>query len=266
MTRRCSTLSLLSGSAVLVGSLCLLGVLLASAPLLAQQGIPEACATAELHTRVVELRFRPVLDGVLLVDQLLSPCGSYKVPKSMNVIIVEDDAPHLEQISEAVSSWDLPPQSVEVTVSLIAASLDSSGDEDPPIAEETREVSRTLSEVTRWTRFRRLGSASVRVMEGGEAEVDVTEHYKLMLRVSGVDVERGFVKIEPFALLRKPSKAEAASGIGTPAKILGGELDLEEGRLHLVGTPSHSRRRAIYLAFTVWPLDMSSPSPKLEGN
>ncbi len=219
--------------------------------------LPEnaACADVELHSQVVEIHFHPVTEAVLLIDQLLGPCGSYKVPKSLKIVIVEDERARIARIVEAIGSWDLPPQSVEVDVSLILASLAPGGEEAPAIAEELREVSRTLSEVTRWTRYRRLGTASVRIMEGGEAELEITEHYRLRVRVGKVDAERGLVQIEPFELIRTPSRAEAASGLGVPRKVLGGTLDLQEGRMNLVFTPSRNRRRAIFLAMTVWPLD-----------
>ncbi len=251
--------------------------LLAAAALLApafgaawaqEPALPSTCEGVALETRVFKVRYKPLFDAAQLVDQLLGPCGSYKVPKSLKVVVVEDEPGRLGSIAGALSSWDLPPAAVDVSVSLIIASIDDEERSDerasPRLAAELAEINRALADTTRWTRYHRLGTASVRVMEGGEAELELTEKYKVVVRVGAVDSDRGFVQIEPYTLLRVPAKAETGTAISPPRRVLGGDLNLEEGRTHLIGTPSHSRRRAIFLAFTVWSTDGREPL-RLEG-
>ncbi|MDH3285969.1 MAG: hypothetical protein OEQ13_14645, partial [Acidobacteriota bacterium] len=205
--------------------------------------------------RVVTVRFKPVSDAARLVDQLLGPCGAYRVPKALKLITIEDQPERLARIAEAIGSWDLPPRSVELTVSLIMARRDDGG-ADKGLVGEIRGVTETLSEVTSYTTFERVGTASVRAMEGGEASLELGGRYKVAFRVGGVDPERGIVQLQPFSLSRLPRPGEAASGLGTvPHRLLSMELDLPEGQMHLVGAPGRARDKALFLALTVWALD-----------
>lgn len=205
------------------------------------------CAGRAIQARVFTLRYRPVAEGAQLIDQLLGPCGSYKVPKSLRLVSVEDEPERLARIAEALASWDLPPRTVEITVSLILASRDPA----PPggLAQEIRGVSDTLSQITRWTRFDRIGSVTLRVAEGGEAEADLGEGFSVAFRLAGVDSERHVIQLEPFDLRRTPGNGEAGAGLGGPRTLLGGlTLNLLEGKLNLVGAPGRQQDRALFLA------------------
>jgi hypothetical protein len=164
---------------------------------------------------------------------------------------VEDERANLDRVSEALASWDVPPPVVEVSVSLVLATRDA-----PPaggIAEELRDVSETLSRVTRWTNYERIGSATLRIAEGSRAEADLGDRYRVAFRVGGVDPDRGIVHLEPFDLLRMPHPNEAASGLRSPRLLLANSaLNVFEGRPNFVGAPSRTRDRAIFLALEVW--------------
>ena len=213
--------------------------------------LPAACEGKRLETRVLEIKFKPLAEAAALVDQLLGPCGSYRVPKALGVVAVEDERANLERVSEALAGWDVPPPVVEVSVSLVLATRDA-----PPaggIAEELRDVSETLSRVTRWTNYERIGSATLRIAEGSRAEADLGDRYRVAFRVGSVDPDRGIVHLEPFDLLRMPHPNEAASGLRSPRLLLANSaLNVFEGRPNFVGAPSRTRDRAIFLALEVW--------------
>ncbi|RMG45463.1 MAG: hypothetical protein D6718_07310 [Acidobacteria bacterium] len=207
------------------------------------------CSGKEIRSRVLPVRYKPVAEAAQLVDQLLGPCGAYRVPKSLRVITVEDEPDRLERIAEALASWDTPPQAVEVTVSLILATRETEPREG--LAGELREVSDALAEVTGWTRFERIASATARTVEGGAIGVDLGERYRAELEIAAVDTDRGIVEVRPFVLEKRPAPREAGTALATPRPILTMELDLPEGRLHLVGAPARRRGQALFIALEV---------------
>lgn len=214
-----------------------------------QDAIP-GCAGKKLESRVVAIRYKPVGEAALLVEQLLGPCGAYRIPKALKVITITDEAQHLERARQALVSWDVPPRTVEVSVSLILATRDA-----PPregIAGEIREVSEQLAQLTRFTRFERLGTATVRALEGGQAEAEIGGHYRVVFHVQAVDAERGIVRIEPFELYQQPDPAEAGAARPAPRRVLGMAVNLPEGRTNLVGAPARGNERALFLALTAW--------------
>ncbi len=219
----------------------------------------DPCAGVEIATKVIEIHYRDVGDAAQLADQMIGECGAYKVPRALHAIIVEDEPARLERIARAIGEWDEPPREVQVSVSLLIATRDL-----PPaagVADELRDISRTLSEMTRWTRFRSLGTASLRLREGGEGQAEIAERYRVSLKIKRVDQDRRRILVEPFRLDRLPAPVTAGGSSiePRPRRLWSGELDLEEGRQHLVGATSRGRQRAIFLVFTAWPVDDDGP-------
>lgn len=233
------------------GRLVALGAIVASLASGAAGAASPACDDAGLETRVISLRFKPTAEAAVLVDQLLGRCGTYRVPKGLGVIAIEDEPRNIERISEAISSWDLPPRNVEVSISLVLATR-----EPPPpsgIREELERVSETLSRVTRWTSYSRIGTATLRLVEGGQAVADLGDRYQASFRVHAVDDQQGVVHLEPFDLMRLPHPREAASGLESPRLLLANSaFNVFEGRLNLVGAPSRDPERAVFVAIEAW--------------
>ncbi len=217
----------------------------------------EGCPGTTIERRVFPVRFRSMAETALLLDQLVGPCGAYRVSKPLRVVTVDDTPGNLERIRQALASWDVPPRSVEITVSLVLATMDPPSGEG--ILEEIRGVSRTLAEVMRWSHFERLGSVSLRVSEGGRAEALLGDEWQVVFRVAAVDPDQGVIRLKPFELFRLPSSREAASGLAAPRRVLGWTLNLPEGRMNLVGAPSRGRDRALFVAIEAWTLDPAAP-------
>jgi hypothetical protein len=213
------------------------------------------CAERQLESRAIPVRYRPVNDAVRLVGDLLGPCGAYRVPRSTDVIVVEDEPERLDRISEAVASWDLPPRPVEVSISLVLASREA-----PPsqgIAPEIRELSDALSDLMTWSRYQRLGTTTLRVMEGGVVEAELAEDYRIAFEIGAVDSEHGIVPLEPFALYRRRAQGGVGASGSPWRKLLSvsGDFTLEEGRQHVVAAPSRGREKALILTMSVWILE-----------
>lgn len=247
MSARSVRAILLACAAVLLGAPAL-----AAAP--APTTAASRCEGRTLDSRVIEVRFRALADAAVLVDQLLGPCGSYRVPKALGVIVVEDEPESLARIVSSLASWDVPPPTVEVSVSLVLATR-----EPPPaegIREDLQDVSEMLSQITRWTSYTRLGSALLRVVEGGTAQADLGDRYRVSFRIHAIDRDLGVVRLEPFDLLRLPHPSEAASGVGSAQVLLANSVvNLFEGRQNVVGAGSRQPERALFVVFEVWTKD-----------
>lgn len=225
----------------------------------------ERCRTAALESRVLDIRFRAVTDAAPIVDQLLGPCGSYRVPKGLGVIVVEDEPAVLDRVKTALAAWDVPPPTVEVSVSLVLASR------EPPapggIREDLQDVSETLSRITRWTNYTRVGSAVLRVVAGGTAQADLGDRYRVSFRVDAVDRDLGVVRLEPFDLLRMPHPDEVASGTSSPQLLLANSVvNVFEGRLNLVGAGSRHPERALFVALEVFSRDAADAGAAALGD
>lgn len=241
-------------------------VFLIVAVLLAVSGLagaeePGGCEGKKLEVKVFPIRYKPISEAVLLVDQLLGLCGSYKVPKALRVVSVQDEPAQLEKIAQALASWDTPPRQVELTVSLILATRTA-----PPsknLAGEIGQVSESLAQLTRFTSFERLGTVTLRAHEGGTAEGEIGEKYVVSFRVEGVDPERGIVRLGPVELFQRKDGREAGAADSSPRRLISMTVNLPEGRMNLVGAPGRGNDKALFLALTAWP--ESNPAPARNG-
>jgi hypothetical protein len=232
---------------------------IAQAPPAAGEDAVVACSERTLASRAIPVRYRPVNEAARLIGELLGPCGAYRVPRSTEVIVVEDEPDRLDRISEAIASWDLPPRPVEVSISLVLASREA-----PPskgIAPEIRELSDALSDLMTWSRYQRLGTTTLRVMEGGVVEAELAEDYRIAFEIGAVDSEHGIVPLEPFALYRRQARGGIGASEAPWRKLLSvsGDFTLEEGRQHVVAAPSRGREKALILTMSVWILEPGAP-------
>jgi hypothetical protein len=242
----------------LAAGLALLAAAGALPPCLAATSGPpgaEACENVRLESRAIPVRYRPVDEAVRLVSDLLGPCGAYRVPRSTDVIVVEDEPQRLDRVAEAVASWDLPPRPVEVSISLVLASREA-----PPskgLAPDIRELSDALSDLMNWSRYQRLGTTTMRAMEGGVVEAELAEDYRIAFEIGAVDAEHGIVPLEPFALYRRIARGGVGANAEPWRKLLSvsGDFSLEEGRQHVVAAPSRGREKALILTMSVWILE-----------
>lgn len=236
----------------------LLAAVLAALPGLAAANDP--CTGVTVESRAIPVRYHSVQEAAGLVGSMLGPCGAFRVPRGTGLVVVEDEPGRLDRIAEAVRSWDLPPQPVEVTISLVLASRDVPK-QGAGIAPEIRELSDALSDLMSWSRYERLGTVTVRAMEGGVVEAEVADDYRVSFEVGAVDGERGIVPLEPFALYRRSDNERGGATLSPWRKLLSvsGDFTLEEGRQHVVAAPSRGHDKALILTMSVWVLDPEQP-------
>ena len=68
--------------------------------------------------RAFELKFKSLADAAELVSPLLSPDGSVTLQPRLKTLVVQDHVAVLDQIRDLLASFDTPPRSVEVTLTL----------------------------------------------------------------------------------------------------------------------------------------------------
>lgn len=250
----------------------LLTLLLPIAPhVAAQNAEPDApavdvCAGKKLITRVMPVRFRPVSEAVDIAASLLGPCGEYRAPKSVRAVTVIDEPLYVSRVIEAIAGWDVPPPTVELTVSLIMARRDPpvAGTARPPIGDELRGVSEALAGLTQWAQYDLVSSGTVKVIEGGSAVVELADGFSVQLAVAGVDVNAGIIKLDPLVLARLPQQGEVAGASRRePQPMLSIRTNLREGHQEIIMAPNREKDRALIVALKAWT-DIGGPPRPIE--
>lgn len=247
----------------------LLILVLAALPLfgattaLAQAPAPvvDPCAGKKLVTRVLPIRFRSVNDATEIAASLLGPCGEYRAPKSVRAITVIDELPNVQRVIEAISGWDVPPPNIEMTVSLIIASREPQ-QTNPVIGDELRGVSEALAGLTQWTKYEMVSSRSIKLVEGGSAQLELSDGFSVHLVVAAVDVNAGIIKLDPLVLSRIPQSGEQTSAtVRQPQQMLSLRTNLREGHQEIIMAPNREKDRALIVALKAWTDIGGAPLP-----
>lgn len=223
----------------------------------AAQNQVDPCAGKVIVTRVLPIRFRSVNEAVQIVDGLLGPCGAYRAPKAVRAITIEDEPRNVQRIVGAITGWDVPPPTIELTVSLILATREPA--KTTGIAGEIRGVSELLAGLTQWTHFDKLGTATIKIVEGADGQVDLGGGYSVAFRVAAVDVSQAVIRLDPITLRKAPDpQEETGSTLREPKSLLSWAYDLQEGRMQIVAAPSRAKDRGLILALEGWT-DIGGP-------
>ncbi|MFN7964450.1 MAG: hypothetical protein U0V87_02035 [Acidobacteriota bacterium] len=243
--------------------LCFAVLALIGAPRSSAQSVPAAdpCAGKRLVTKVVPIRFRAVNDAAEIAASLLGPCGEYRAPKSVRAITIIDESQYVQRVIEAISGWDVPPPTIELTVSLIIASREPK-QSNPVIGDELRGVSEALAGLTQWTQYEMVSSRSIKLTEGGSAQLELSDGFGVHLVVAAVDVNAGIIKLDPLVLSRIPQSGEQTSAtVRTPQQLLSLRTNLREGRQEIIMAPNREKDRALIVALKAWTDLGGSPLP-----
>lgn len=238
--------------AVIRGALTLLlaGALLGASPLV---GADEDAVTA----RAFEVRYRSLADAADLVGELLSADGTLTLKPRLKTLIVEDRESVLDRVGALLTSFDLPPRSVEITFSLFVGSRDEeapdgeSGAGRNALSKQVRGVMETLGDFTRWTSYEPLGSRAVTGTEGDRVEARLAEDYRIAFKVESVHETQDVVKFEHVTLERVGLDDDGAEDIES-LFTTGGFV--RAGKLNVFGAASApDSKRALFLALQVNP-------------
>jgi hypothetical protein len=229
---------------------------LAALVILVAAGGAASAADDPLLARAFEVRYRPLADAAELVGPLLSPEGKLEMVPRLRSLVVEDRQPVLLKVAALLSSYDLPPQNVEVTFSLF---LGTDRRDEPPrgasadagLSQEVRGVLETLSDVTKWSSYETLGSRAVTGSEGDEVIAALSEDYRVVFAVESVHEGSGVIRFKQLSLQHTRRQPDGTLSI---AELYSASLGVSVGKLTVVGAASDpGSDRALFLTFQARP-------------
>ncbi len=245
---RCRSLAALPLAALLLATLQVAGL---PAPIRAQEPAVSA--------RAFKIHHRPLADAADLVGEVLSEQGSVTLKPRLGTLVVEDRPAVLKKVADLLASFDLPPRRVDVTLSLFLGSREKQPDgETAPrhpgdaFSREVNGIMESLSDFTKWTAYRPLGSRSVSGLEGEPVLADLAPEYRVAFRVGAVEDTRRTVKFDRFTLQRVTRPAD--SGEPRVDDLYTAAMVVDSGKLTLVVAASApDSPQALFLALQADP-------------
>jgi hypothetical protein len=219
-------------------------------------GTAAAQPTADepIEARPFRVYYKPLAEAADVIEPLLSVDGSVTLRKRLNTLVVQDRVSVLDRVAVLLERFDQPPQDVEVTLTLFLGTDREDGDSASTSAgtaftQEVRGILETLGDFTKWHDYQPLGSRSVTGVEGTTVTADLTEDYRVIFVVDGVDAGRGLVKFERVVLQRLERDTEGAE---TAEDLYSMGMVMQLNRLRVVGAASGpDSRRALFLTVQV---------------
>jgi len=209
--------------------------------------------------RAYQVRYQGLSDAAELVGELLSSHGSVTLKPRLRTLVVRDRRSVLEQVETLLASFDLPPRSVEVTVSLFLGQREDDGPEaggvsgEMELSREVRGVLESLGDFTKWTSYEPLGSRSVISVEGDAVVANVAGDYQVAFTVESVHESQGVVRIrfERLSLQREIPLGDGGRGV-EELYTAGIVVDAEKLTL-VVAASAPDSKRALFLALQARP-------------
>gem|GEM_PF-1287427 len=201
-------------------------------------------ATGAIAARVFKIQFKDPSDVAQLVGQLLTERGSVTFSPKLKTLTVQDRRDVLDRVQDVINTYDLPPRNVQLTVTLILASMGEQAAKQP-ISKEVRGITDSLLNLPNWTEYKTLGSSAISGSEGGRASVDIDD-FRIELDIESVSESRGIIRLNPLVLQRA---VKGADGAVTYRPVYRQTCNLTNDRLLTIGaTKSESDSKAVFLA------------------
>ncbi len=219
--------------------------------------VAEEPVTADpVLARAYEVLYHPLADAADLIEPLLSEAGVLTLRKRLSTLVVEDRTSVLERVDGLLEDWDVPPQNVEITLSLFLGTDRHGEDPEAPtddygLSTEVRGVMEKLSNFMKWTHYEPLGSRSVIGTEGDTVVANLSEDYRVTMLLGAVHKTHGTVKFERLQLqrvTRKEDGSESVDDLYTAGAVI------RPGKLALVGAATDPKsNRVLFLALQIRP-------------
>jgi hypothetical protein len=201
-----------------------------------------AAATAVTVARVFEIHHRSVAEAALVVQPLLSDEGALTLEPRHARLTVQDRPEVVDRIARTLEAFDRPPARFRIRAELYEASSEPGAGNDTAVADLK------LSQVFRYTSFRRLGQAILEGDVGATARAELGEGYLVRFTVSPADGWEGFVVPEGSSPLVRPPAAgrwPAEQTGETSTDAADGRVRLERLVLARVGAPGGLRAQEV---------------------
>ncbi len=178
-----------------------------AAVLVAALAVLSATAAALTVARVFELRYCSVAEAALVVQPLLSDEGALTLEPRHARLTVQDRPEVVDRIARTLAAFDSPPARFRIRAELYEASSEPGAANDASVADLK------LSEVFRYTSFRRIGQAILEGDVGATARAELGDGYLVRFTVSPGERPEGFVAPEASSpLVRPPAAGRWAAG------------------------------------------------------
>ena len=209
----------------------------------------EQAAGRVVRARTFTIRYRNPGDVAQVIQPALSPGGSYTLQPGLRTLTVMDTEEALLRVADLVRSFDVPPRNVEVTINLLMGTREPAA-QHQTLSREIRGITDVLPDITKWTSYKLLDSASITGSEGavtsrtmgGEEGPDV---YGIELGIQSVDEDHGVIRIEPFTV-RKEIRVENHPPVWR--QVYSTKLNLKPNRLlTVVAARSEKSEKALFL-------------------
>lgn len=213
-----------------------------------------AAADDPLTARAFEVRYKSLPDAADVVTPLLSRDGTITLQPRLKTLVVQDHAATLDRIAALLTSFDSPPRTVDVTLTLFLGTdrrEQEAGRNVPPssFTRDVRGVAETLSDFTKWNAYEPLGARSVTGMEGGHVTVGLSDEYRVAYDIETVGEQS--VKLTHFVLQRV---TRGADGKDKVQDVYSTAVVLPAGRMLMLGAAQNPEsKRALFLALQAKP-------------
>jgi len=156
-------------------------------------------AEEAIITKAFSIKFRKVEEAVSLINGLLSEKGAVTMQPHIKTIVVQDYEKNLRQVEMALSAFDTPPPSVEVSIKLVLARrLDGS----PSVSQEIKDIGK-VGEVLRFNSYTLLDNGIITSEEGHSAILNLAKEYQVSFLTDVVQEENGIIRLKNFQLKKK---------------------------------------------------------------
>lgn len=240
------------------GFLAATGTLLVMAVVFAVAATPAtANGTQDLDdpflARAYVVQHRSLTDAADLAGGLLSPEGSLTIKPRLKTIVIEDYRSILDRVGALLESFDLPPRTVNVVLSLFMGSRSDKpgkGAVRGNLSNQVRGVIEAVGDFTQWTSYEPLGSRSVSSTEGDLVEAQITPEYRVVFKLQSVHERQRVAKFRRFTLQR----VKVTDGVETIEDLYTAGMVVTMGKLTMVvAASSPDSKQALFLALQVRP-------------
>jgi hypothetical protein len=208
-----------------------------------------------LQSRVFRVNHRSVSDAAEVVSAILSDDGEIemKFRRNENILLVTDHVSVLDRVGPLLDSYDTPPRSVDVAVSIIVGTKT-----EPETGEagrllggsmysELRGIVQTLQDFTEWKNYDPVGGGSARGIEGSSMTIDIEGAYRVTFDVGAVDDDN--VMFERVRLERLERDEDGDERVRT---LYNAEAKVLPGRTLILGaSQGPDSEEALFLALLV---------------
>jgi hypothetical protein len=156
-------------------------------------------AEEAIITKAFSIKFRKVEEAVSLINGLLSEKGAVTMQPHIKTIVIQDYEKNLRQVEIALSAFDTPPPSVEVSIKLVLARR---VDNTPDVAQEIKDIGK-VGEILRFNSYTLLDNGMITSEEGQNAILNLAKEYQVSFLTDVVQEENGIIRLKNFQLKKR---------------------------------------------------------------